>query len=250
MALLFKSFGVAALGWLIGGAVAEEGSLRGIASNEKRAVELEGANMEQSLTAQNGQETDPEGPQSDLNETSQLQNLSQNLSQLQCSPKGCAVDVIQYQQQHPGAAYAAKAAQAGAAAALNTLQAVLDGAELLPLPGAVAFLWMGAALNVFFPQAGGLPTNPCTYATTDWGKCVWQEIKPFVQFFVQQQLNELLAFRSFLVELGLECSARREKSAKGGADLHTGECLGALMPRVGGPLKMTRVGTCRPDSQT
>ena len=172
MALLFKSFGVAALGWLIGGAVAEEGSLRGIASNEKRAVELEGANMEQScsptdlgcmagqlacslstkmftdwpvqssprlrsitlqldnlcnfggLTAQNGQETDPEGPQSDLNETSQLQNLSQNLSQLQCSPKGCAVDVIQYQQQHPGAAYAAKAAQAGAAAALNTLQAV------------------------------------------------------------------------------------------------------------------------------
>ena len=42
MALLFKSFGVAALGWLIGGAVAEEGSLRGIASNEKRAVELEG----------------------------------------------------------------------------------------------------------------------------------------------------------------------------------------------------------------
>lgn len=62
---------------------------------------------------------------------------------------------------------------------------MLDGVELLPLPGAVAFLWMGAALNVFFPQAGGLPTNPCTYATTDWGKCVWQEIKPFVQFFVQ-----------------------------------------------------------------
>ena len=50
MALLFKSFGVAALGWLIGGAVAEEGSLRGIASNEKRAVELEGANMEQSCS--------------------------------------------------------------------------------------------------------------------------------------------------------------------------------------------------------
>ncbi|CAE7710448.1 ACSL6, partial [Symbiodinium microadriaticum] len=94
MALLFKSFGVAALGWLIGGAVAEEGSLRGIASNEKRAVELEGANMEQSLTAQNGQETDPEGPQSDLNETSQLQNLSQNLSQLQCSPKGSNTEDI------------------------------------------------------------------------------------------------------------------------------------------------------------
>ena len=54
---------------------------------------------------------------------------------------------------------------------------------------------MGAALNVFFPQAGGLPTNPCTYATTDWGKCVWQEIKPFVQFFVQQQLNQ--AFDTF-----------------------------------------------------
>lgn len=50
MALLFKSFGVAALGWLIGGAVAEEGSLRGIAWKEKRAVELEGANMEQSCS--------------------------------------------------------------------------------------------------------------------------------------------------------------------------------------------------------
>lgn len=130
-----------------------------------------------------------------MNETSQLQNLSQNLSQLQCSPKGCAVDVIQYQQQHPGAAYAAEVAKLAATTSISTLKEVLDGYDLLPMPGAMAFKALGMALGFFFPQQGGLPTNPCTYATTDWGKCVWQEIKPFVQFFVQQQLNQ--AFDTF-----------------------------------------------------
>ena len=32
--------------------------------------------------------------------------------------------------------------------------------------------------------------NPCTYATNDWGRCVWEQIKPFVEEFVSQQLDE------------------------------------------------------------
>lgn len=76
-------------------------------------------------------------------------------------------------------------AKLAATTSISTLKEVLDGYDLLPMPGAMAFKALGMALGFFFPQQGGLPTNPCTYATTDWGKCVWQEIKPFVQFFVQ-----------------------------------------------------------------
>ena len=72
---------------------------------------------------------------------------------------------------------------------LNFLQGVNSN------QGSIAFSFIGNILNNFFPGAAGLPSNPCTFATsTDWGKCVWQEILPFVQTFVSQQFDQ--AFES------------------------------------------------------
>lgn len=49
-------------------------------------------------------------------------------------------------------------------------------------PIALRIASWGQFLSAFFPSAGSLPVNPCTYAEEqDWGKCVWEQVKPFVQ---------------------------------------------------------------------
>ena len=64
----------------------------------------------------------------------------------------------------------------------------------IALKGSIVFAFLGNVLNNFFPGAQGLPSNPCTYASSsDWGKCVWQQIMPFVQSFVAQQFDQAFA---------------------------------------------------------
>ena len=58
------------------------------------------------------------------------------------------------------------------------------------LRGLVAFGYYGAFVSAFFPSAGGLPVNPCTFATQNWGECVWQQVKPYVEKFVDKKLDE------------------------------------------------------------
>ena len=106
----------------------------------------------------------------------------------------CAIDVVTYEQQNPGVKYANQGEKTVARTAVDTLKEVLKSAGIIALKGSIAFGLIGNILNNFFPSAGGLPSNPCTYATSDWGKCVWQQIMPFVQSFVAQQIDK--AFES------------------------------------------------------
>ncbi|CAE7563421.1 unnamed protein product [Symbiodinium natans] len=106
------------------------------------------------------------------------------------APQQCALDVASYQKANPGVKYANLAEKTVARTAVDALKEVLKSAGMIALKGSIAFAFIGNILNNFFPSAGGLPSNPCTYATSDWGKCVWQQIMPFVQSFVAQQFDQ------------------------------------------------------------
>ena len=39
-----------------------------------------------------------------------------------------------------------------------------------------------------------MPENPCTYAKEkDWGQCVWEQIQPFVEDYVTEQIDDAFA---------------------------------------------------------
>ena len=108
-----------------------------------------------------------------------------------CSDPGeCTTNVVNYERENPGAKYGMKAGTAAARAAFDTLDLILSDAGRIALRGNIAFAFIGSFIFAFFPSAGGLPENPCTYATEDWGRCVWEQVKPFVQEFVSDQLDE------------------------------------------------------------
>ena len=109
----------------------------------------------------------------------------------ECSDPGeCTTNVEKYEKENPGAKYGMKTGKAVSKAALDTLKEILKDAKLIALRGSIAFAFIGSFISAFFPSAGGLPENPCTYATKDWGRCVWEQVKPFVQEFVSDQLDE------------------------------------------------------------
>ena len=109
----------------------------------------------------------------------------------ECSDQGeCTTNVENYEKENPGAKYGMKTGKAVAKAAVDTLKEILKDAKLIALRGNIAFAFIGSFISAFFPSTGGLPENPCTYATEDWGRCVWEQVKPFVQEFVSDQLDE------------------------------------------------------------
>ena len=110
----------------------------------------------------------------------------------ECSDPGeCTTNVAEYEKENPGAKYGMKTGKAVAKASVDTLKEILKDAKLIGLKGNIAFAFIGSFISAFFPSAGGLPVNPCTYAASkDWGRCVWEQVKPFVQEFVSDQLDE------------------------------------------------------------
>ena len=109
----------------------------------------------------------------------------------ECSDPGeCTTNVVEYEKENPGAKYGMKTGKAAAKASVDTLKEILKNAKLIALKGNIAFAFIGSFISAFFPSAGGLPVNPCTFATKDWGRCVWEQVKPFVQEFVSDQLDE------------------------------------------------------------
>ena len=100
------------------------------------------------------------------------------------------MNVATYEKKNPGAKYGMKTGKAVAKASVTTLKEILKDAKFIALKGNIAFAFIGSFISAFFPSAGGLPKNPCTYATKDWGRCVWEQVKPFVQEFVSDQLDE------------------------------------------------------------
>ena len=109
----------------------------------------------------------------------------------ECSDPGeCTTNVENYEKKNPGAKHGMKAGKAAANAAIRTWKEILKTAGMIALKGTIAFAFIGSFTSAFFPSAGGLPANPCTHATEDWGRCVWEQVKPFVQEFVSDQLDE------------------------------------------------------------
>ncbi|CAK9070811.1 unnamed protein product [Durusdinium trenchii] len=108
-----------------------------------------------------------------------------------CSPPAsCTTNVVEYQKQHPGAAYGMSAGRIAASTAISTINDILRSTQVMGVAGSVAFTLMNGFLGAFFPSAGGLPTNPCTYATENWGRCVWEQVKPFVEEFVDLKIDQ------------------------------------------------------------
>ena len=124
--------------------------------------------------------------------TSLATSVAETNASLDCEedPASCILNVVEYESKNAGAKYGMQTGKFAAKAASDTLKEVLKSAKDIALRGTIAFAWVGAAISAFFPRAGGLPVNPCTYAANDWGRCVWEQIKPFVQEFVSQQLDE------------------------------------------------------------
>ncbi|CAK8996782.1 unnamed protein product [Durusdinium trenchii] len=104
----------------------------------------------------------------------------------------CTTNVIEYEKENELAKYGMKTGKFAAKAALDVLKETLKSAKAIALRGSVAFAFVGAFISAFFPSAGGLPANPCTFAE-DWGRCVWEQVKPFVQEFVSDKLDEAFA---------------------------------------------------------
>ncbi|CAK9040152.1 unnamed protein product [Durusdinium trenchii] len=104
----------------------------------------------------------------------------------------CTTNVIEYEKKNELAKYGMKTGKFAAKAASDTLKEILKDAKAIALTGTVAFAFVGAFISAFFPSAGELPVNPCTFAE-DWGRCVWEQVKPFVQEFVSDKLDEAFA---------------------------------------------------------
>ncbi|CAE7870577.1 ANP2 [Symbiodinium necroappetens] len=110
----------------------------------------------------------------------------------ECSdPASCITNVVKYESDNPGAEWGMKAGKFATRFTSVLFKEILKAAGKIALKGVLAFTFIGGAISAFFPGAGGLPVNPCTFAETeDWGRCVWEQVKPFVQEFVEDQLDD------------------------------------------------------------
>ena len=105
----------------------------------------------------------------------------------ECSdPASCITNVVKYESDNPGAEWGMKAGKFATRFTSDLFKEILKAAGKIALKGVLAFTFIGGAISAFFPGAGGLPVNPCTFAEKeDWGRCVWEQVKPFVQEFVE-----------------------------------------------------------------
>ncbi|CAE7728305.1 unnamed protein product [Symbiodinium sp. CCMP2592] len=103
----------------------------------------------------------------------------------------CTTNVQKHLSENPGAEFAMSAAEITAGLAIDTVSQLAQQAGIIAMKGALAFSFIGGFLGEFFPSPGSLPENPCSHAGgDDWSKCVWEQIKPFVQKFVKQELDK------------------------------------------------------------
>ncbi|CAE7658897.1 Exd2 [Symbiodinium microadriaticum] len=103
-------------------------------------------------------------------------NAGKHKHDCQSEFRDCILDVVFYEAKNRGAEHAMKSGKFAAKAASDTLKEVLKDAKTIALKGVIAFAFVGAAISAFFPSAGGLPVNPCTYATNDWAKLAHEDM--------------------------------------------------------------------------
>mmetsp|Transcript_87067 Transcript_87067/g.219204 ORF Transcript_87067/g.219204 Transcript_87067/m.219204 type:complete len:582 (+) Transcript_87067:68-1813(+) len=104
--------------------------------------------------------------------------------------KSCAPDVLEYLDKNVAAKYCMKAGKGMAKGTVDMTKEILKHFKSIALKGTIAFAFVGSFVSAFFPSAGSLPPNPCTYAE-DWGKCVWGQVMPFVEKFVDAKIDDL-----------------------------------------------------------
>mmetsp|Transcript_78563 Transcript_78563/g.197408 ORF Transcript_78563/g.197408 Transcript_78563/m.197408 type:complete len:533 (+) Transcript_78563:65-1663(+) len=111
-----------------------------------------------------------------------------SLSQSSCSKPSCAPDVVAKKKDDPSYAFAMKTAKSIAAGALNMVKLILKSTGEISLAGDIAFSFMSAFLGAFFPSSSS-PSGPCHLAV-NYGQCMWQQVKPFVEQYVQDQIAD------------------------------------------------------------
>ncbi|CAE7698524.1 unnamed protein product [Symbiodinium sp. CCMP2592] len=58
--------------------------------------------------------------------------------------------------------------------------------------GKIAATIFQTASGLALETTSGLPTNPCTYAGTEWGQCVWWQVRTYVERYVTSYVKEAL----------------------------------------------------------
>ncbi|CAE7225782.1 unnamed protein product [Symbiodinium sp. CCMP2592] len=74
------------------------------------------------------------------------------------------------------------------------LERGLEASKDILLKGTIAFAFLSAGISAFFPKFGSDPKSPCDgIEGEDWGKCVWQQIFPLVEEFVDAKFDDFTA---------------------------------------------------------
>lgn len=108
--------------------------------------------------------------------------------------RDCATDMVEALKSKSFlVAQALKAPGWLAKSGVDTLKEVLKATKDIALRGTIAFAFLSAGISAFFPKLGEEAQNPCHGLTeTIWAKCVWQQIFPFVQQFVDAKIDDLV----------------------------------------------------------
>lgn len=76
---------------------------------------------------------------------------------------------------------------------VDTLKEVLKASATIALRGTIAFAFVSAGVSAFFPKLGQDPKSPCDgLQETNWAKCVWAQIFPLVEEFVDAKIDNLV----------------------------------------------------------
>ncbi|CAE7250865.1 unnamed protein product [Symbiodinium natans] len=114
-----------------------------------------------------------------------LQASAENNAGCQCAP-----NPTDYENKNPGAKVGRKAAKAAAFICWNFLSMAVKTAVEDVVPYEALFNVVTPILTNFFPEPSEKRPNPCHDAEAgDWGKCVWQQVQPFVQKYVAHEIN-------------------------------------------------------------
>ncbi|CAE7948300.1 PTC1, partial [Symbiodinium sp. KB8] len=106
------------------------------------------------------------------------------------SSEACATNAQEFNKKNPATRYQWSAARAVAKSTVEFIVNVsVKALKSIPILGtAVGFL--KNAFDFIWPTSSP-PNNPCEDAErNDWGKCVWQQIKPFVAHYVDAKLEQ------------------------------------------------------------
>ena len=76
---------------------------------------------------------------------------------------------------------------------VDTMEEILKASATIAVRGTIAFAFISAGISAFFPKLGQDPKSPCDgLQETNWVKCVWAQIFPLVEEFVDAKIDNLV----------------------------------------------------------